>query len=106
MTRGQFIVCARTLREYSEWERNLYRCGLDLADTPVAHMAENLQATMCDFNPDWDYDTKLGISWIVEWSYGESDCYCQTRHGVTFNISDAAALYDFLVFMNEHGWED
>ena len=103
MTRGQFCVCANTLRDYAIWERKLYECGMDLADTPAAHMAENLQAVMCDFDSDWSYDTKKGFDWIVEWCFGE--IFFEERHGREFVLKDAGALYDFLMFMNEHGWE-
>ena len=106
MTRNQFCTCAKTLREYGLWERKLYDCGFDLTGTPASDLAENLHAIMCNFNPNWAYDTKLGFDWIIEWSCGESDAYWQERHGRSFDIDDAGALYDFLVFMNEHGWED
>lgn len=61
---------------------------------------------MCDFDLEWAYDKKLDFNWIVEWSCGESDCYVQRRHGRVFELDSASALYDFLVFMNEKGWED
>ena len=104
MTRGEFIVCANTLRDYASWERKLYECGMDLMNTPAAHLAENIQAAMCDFNPDWSYDSAQGFDWIVEWCFGE--VLFAKRHGISFDLDDAGALYDFLIFMNEHGWED
>lgn len=104
MTKGQFCVCANTLRDYAIWERKLYECGMDLTDTPAAHLAENIQAAMCEFDPEWSYDTKLGFDWIIEWSFGE--VHYEKRHGREFVLDSASALYDFLVFMNEHGWED
>ena len=42
MTKGQFCVCANTLRDYAIWERKLYECGMDLTGTPAAHLAENI----------------------------------------------------------------
>lgn len=104
MTKEQFCVCANTLRDYASWERKLYECGMDLTDTPAAHLAENIQAAMCDFNPDWSYDTKYEFDWIIEWCFSEA-CGAD-RHGRQFDLRDAGALYDFLMFMNEHGWED
>lgn len=106
MTREQFITCANTLREYGDWERKLYNCGFNLTGSPASDLAENLQAAMCGFDADWSYDSKLGFDWIIEWSCGESDMYYQERHGHVFEICSAGALYDFLVFMNAHGWED
>jgi hypothetical protein len=104
MTKGQFCICASTLRDYASWERKLYECGMDLTGTPAAHLAENIHAAMCEFDPEWSYDTKLGIDWIIEWSFGEARY--EKRHGREFVLDNASALYDFLVFMNEHGWED
>lgn len=104
MTKEQFCICAKTLQEYSSWERKLYECGMDLTGTPASDLAENIHAAMVEFNPDWSYDTKYGFDWIIEWCFSEV-CGAE-RHGEQFNLRDAGALYDFLVFMNEHGWED
>lgn len=104
MTKGQFCVCANTLRDYALWERKLYECGMDLTGTPAARLAENIQAAMCDFDYEWAYDTKKEFDWIIEWCFGE--VFCEERHGREFVLDSAGALYDFLVFMNEHGWED
>lgn len=106
MTKEQFCKCLEALRKYSAWEKDLYRCGFDLAYTPVTEVLEALTLCMCDFNIDWAYDDKEGFNWIVEWSFGESPYFIQKRHGVEFDLTEAGALYDFLVFMNEHGWED
>lgn len=107
MRKGEFCNCLDTLRQYAEWERKMYECGLDFTDTPVGMLAENLTASMCDFNPNWSYDEKLGIDWIIEWSYtADSPNFEQTRHGRTWRLDDAGILYDFLEFMNEYGWED
>ena len=106
MTRENFIKCAKALREYALWERNLYKCDIDLTPTPANEVVGMLQMAMCDFDANWSYDEKFEFDWIVEWVYDESPYFFQTRHGVEFNLTDAGALYDFLVFMNEHGWED
>lgn len=104
MLKENFCKCAQILADYSSWERKLYECGMDLANTPANEMADAMYYMMCDGNSEWDYDTKLGFSWIIEWCFGEA-CYTK-RHGVEFHLDDPGALYDFLVFMNEHGWED
>ena len=104
MTKENFIKCAKVLQDYSLWERKLYECGMNLDGTPASEMAEALQYLMCDGNPDWDYDEKLGFSWIIEWCFGEAQW--TRRHGKEFFLDSPSALYDFLVFMNEHGWED
>lgn len=106
MTKGQFCQCLEALREYSLWERNLYRCGFDLAPTPVTDVLDALALCMCDFDPEWAYDEKLSLNWIVEWSFGEGFDIIQNRHGREFDITEAGDLYEFLVFMNERGWED
>ena len=106
MKRKDFIKCAKALREYAVWERNLYNCDIDLGPTPVNNVVGNLQMAMCDFNDSWSYDKKLDFDWIVEWSFDESPHFFQTRHGVELYLHEAGALYDVLVFMNEHGWED
>lgn len=106
MKKNEFVSCLEAMRKYSTWEKDLYRCGFDLAYTPVTEVLEALTLCMCDFNIDWAYDDKEGLNWIVEWSFGESPYFIQKRHGVEFDLTEAGALYDFLVFMNEHGWED
>ena len=106
MTKEWFCKCIETMREYSVWERALYRCGFDLAPTPITGVLEVLELCMSDFEEDWAYDPKEGINWIVEWSFGESDNFYQHRHGREFDLTEAGALYDFLVFMNEHGWDE
>jgi hypothetical protein len=104
MKKSEFCQCIEAMRKYSAWEKALYRCDIDLAPTPITGVLDTLALCMCDFNPDWAYDEKEGLDWIVEWSFGESDGFYQKRHGVEFDLTDAGALYDFLVFMNEHGW--
>ena len=104
MTKGQFCVCANTLRDYALWERKLYECGMDLTGTPAAMLAEKIQEAMCGFDLNWSYDTKKEFDWIIEWCFGED--LTEKRHGCEFVLDSALALYDFLVFMNEHGWED
>lgn len=107
MTKENFIKCAKYLREYATWERNLYACDIDLAPTPINNVVGALQLAMCDFNDAWSYDEKLGLDWIVEWTYTpDSPNFVLIRHGRTWYLEDPGALYDFLVFMNEHGWED
>ena len=104
MTREKFCELAYILADYSSWERKLYECGMNLDDTPANAMANAIYALMCDGNPDWDYDIKLGFSWIIEWCFGEARS--TERHSKEWDLTSASALYDFLVFMNEHGWED
>ena len=104
--RENFIKCAEYLREYARWEKKMYDCDIDLAYTPANNVVGALQLAMCDFNDAWSYDEQLEFDWIVEWVYEDSPNYFQKRHGVEFDLTDAGALYDFLVFMNEHGWED
>ena len=107
MKKTRFCECMNSLREYAAWERKLYECGFDLAYTPIIGVLDKLYEAMCDFNTNWDYDKKLGLSWIIEWAYTpDSPNFTQRRHGKDFDLTDAGALYDFLVFMNEHGWED
>ena len=107
MKKIHFCECINSLREYAAWERKLYECGFDLACTPITDVLERLHEIMCDFNTEWDYDEKLGLSWIIEWCFHEDGPnFTQTRHGRTWDLTDADVLYDFLVFMNEHDWED
>lgn len=107
MKKAYFCKCMNSLREYAAWERKLYDCGFDLADTPVTKVLDALALCMCDFDSEWAYDNKEGLNWIVEWSFHEDSPYfTQTRHGRTWDLTDAGVLYDFLDFMNEYGWED
>jgi hypothetical protein len=106
MTRSEFIAIAETLRNYGEWEKNLYALGIDLTGTPAMNLAESLECFMRNGDLNWSYDEKLEFDWIIEWCYTpDSPNFTQHRHGKDFDLTDAGALYDFLVFMNEHGWE-
>ena len=106
MKKSYFCQCLETLREYATWEKALYKCDIDLAPTPITKVLDSLALCMCDFDENWAYDEELELNWIVEWSFGESPYLTQERHGRVWNLTDAGILYDFLVFMNEHGWED
>lgn len=106
MKKEHFCRCIEAMREYSLWERNMYQNGINFDDTPINKVLEVLALSMSDFEADWAYDEKLGINWIVEWCFGESDGFIQKRHGFEFEVVGAGALYDFIVFMNERGWYD
>lgn len=106
MNKIDFTECANALRNFFDWAKRMYSCGIDMNDTPVGKIADMLHGAMCDFDSDWSYDSKLGIDWIIEWVCGESNNFTQYRHGIRFEIDSASALYDFLIYMNHRGWED
>ena len=106
MRKQHFCECLTKMREYAKWERDLYRCGFDMAYTPVTGVLDALALCMCDFDSEWAYDEKEGLNWIVEWTFDESPNFIQKRHGREWNLTDAGTLYDFLMFMNERGWYD
>ena len=107
LNKKDFCNCLETLQKYAAWENTMYQNGIDLCTTPVADLAEKLQIVMCGFNLDWAYDKKLGFDWIIEWTFNNAEAWvAQTRHGVEWLLEDAETLYDFLVFMNERGWEE
>ena len=106
MNKSDFCDCLRALRRYSAWENTMYTNGLDFGNTPIMELTEKLQRAMCGFNDDWSYDKKLGFDWIISWTSDPEPKFMQTRHGRTWKLDDAGILYDFLVFMNEYGWEE
>ena len=106
MSKADFCSCLDTLKKFSAWDAKMYENGIDLCNTPVGELAEKLQLAMCGFNYDWSYDKKLEFDWICEWTFNPEAYVYQTRHGRDWSLMDASILYDFLVFMNEHGWED
>lgn len=107
MRRNEFIACMNVLREYAAWDKQLYALGIDLTESPASKMADHITTMMCDYNRDWSYDEKLGLDWIIEWTYTpDSPNFIQTRHGRTWHLEDAGILYEFIEFMNEYGWED
>ena len=106
MNKQDFCNCLNTLCKYASWENAMYSNGIDFGNTPVVELAEKLQLAMCGFNMDWSYDTKLGFDWIIEWTFNTEAYKEQTRHGRTWLLEEAGILYDFLVFMNDNGWED
>ena len=104
MNKIEFCKCLEVLKQYAAWENNLYNNGIDLACTPCCFVVDRLQAAMCGFNLDWSFDTKLEIDWISEWTFG--GVVADYRHGIDWQLDTAEDLYDFLVYMNTHGWED
>lgn len=107
MKKSQFCDCMMTLREYAAWERRLYELGIDLMETPASKLVYCVEHLMRGCDNNWSYDTKLGMDWIIEWAYTpDSPLFVQTRHGRTWKLEDARTLFEFLEFMNEHGWED
>ena len=106
MNKTDFCDCLEVLRRYSTWESTMYNSGLDFGTTPVSELAEKLHSAMCGFNFDWAYDTKLSVDWIIEWNFNFDNCKTQVRHNKEWILDTAESLYDFLVFMNEHGWND
>lgn len=106
MDKANFCACADTLRKYTKWENTMYDNGFDFALTPAGDLAEKLHAAMCGFDLDWSYDKKLGFDWVIEWCFNKEPYRVQFRHGREWHLDDAGILYDFLVFMNDLGWED
>jgi hypothetical protein len=106
MNKTDFCACLETLCKYSLWENALYTNGIDFSTTPVNDLAIKLQEAMCGFNIDWSFDKKLEIDWIIEWALNPEAYINQTRHGKDWLLKDTGTLYEFLVFMNELGWED
>ena len=106
MNKTNFCTCIEALRKYSTWETVMYNNGIDFSTTPVGELAEKLQLAMCGFDTSWSFDEKLEFDWIIEWAFNPEAYINQTRHGREWFLKDAGILYDFLVFMNEHGWED
>lgn len=103
-----FYSAIQVLREYTNWEINLYRCGVDIEDTAASHLADEMLKVLVDYNYEWDYDPIEEFGWIMEYC---SNCNFDSiynnyqRAGRTWNLADAMTLYDFLVYMNEHNWE-
>ena len=104
MNKTNFCSCLETLRRYSIWENAMYSNNLDFGATPVNELVEKLHLAMCGFKYDWAYDKKLEFNWIFEWAFNPEAYKEQTRHGRTWLLEKPGILYDFLVFMNEHGW--
>ena len=103
-----FYSAIQVLREYTNWEINLYRCGVDIEHTAANHLADEMLKILVDYNYEWDYDPIEDFGWIIEYC---SNCDFDSiynnyqRAGRTWNLADAMTLYDFLVYMNEHNWE-
>jgi hypothetical protein len=106
MNKSDFCNCLEALKRYAAWENAMYTNGIDFGSTPVNELAEKLQLAMCGFDYEWSYDKKLGFDWIIEWTFNSESYKAQTRHGKDWILDDGGILYDFLVFMNEHGWEE
>lgn len=103
-----FYSAIQALRNYTNWELNLYRWGVDIEDTAASDLANEMLKVLVDYNYEWDYDPIEEFGWIMEYC---SNCNFDgiysnyQRAGRTWNLADAMTLYDFLVYMNEHNWE-
>lgn len=103
-----FYNAIHVLREYTDWELNLYKCGINIEGTAASHLADEVLKILVDYNYEWDYDPVEKFGWITEYC---SNCDFDNiynsyqRAGRTWNLADAMTLYDFLVYMNEHNWE-
>ena len=107
MDKFEFCNLATKLREYAQWDRKLYECGIDISYSPAGDLAEAVWEAMTDYNPNWSYDEKLQFDWIIEWVYSpDSPNLIQDRHNREFALTTPEALYEFILFMNKHGWED
>lgn len=109
MRKNEFCEAAAVLREYGLWENKAYNIGFSLLDTPASDLASYFYLLMVDGNPDYDYDIKLDKSWIIAATTDEDFFHIYSeykRHDRVWRIVNFEALYDFLEYMNEHGWED
>lgn len=110
MTKELFCRDLATLRDYGHWTIQLTQFGVELDfDTPLAEMVDRYIEFLTDGNRDWDYDTEKEISWIIEFIYDlefEYEYKNYERGGRTWDLSKPCQFYDFLVYMNEHNWED
>lgn len=98
-----------TLRKYTNWEMGMYNWGIDFTNTPVAALAEELTFLMNGGDLEFSYDSKMEFDWIIEYTTNvefERIYKEYARYGKIWDLSVPENLYDFIVFMNEHGWED
>lgn len=91
MTREKFITIANNMREFSQWELQLYDLGIDLTDSPAVLLFDTLLAIL-DGNNDFTYNKETGLNELIEWCDSDVEGY-----GKDF---DAGALYDYLCELN------
>lgn len=106
LTKEEFVEGANTLREYWNWENQLYDMGIHLEDTAAAKLADKMLELLSRGQEDWDYDERIGTSWIATWCSAPKDEKGFRRGSQWVTLSDAGALYDFVSEMFEKNWPE
>ena len=106
LNKEEFVEGANTLREYWNWENQLYDMGIHLEDTAAAKLADKMLELLSRGPQDWDYDRQIGTSWIAIWCSAPKDEKGFRRLSQWITISDAGALYDFVNEMRKLGWPE
>ena len=105
----RFCRQIRILKEYTEWELNLYRCGVDIEDTPGSVLANEMFEILSNYDVEWAYDPVEDFNWILEFC---GNCDFNTMYSdykraeIAWDLTDTRTLYDFIVYMNECEWKE
>ena len=104
LTKEEFVEGANTLREYWNWENQLYDMGIHLEDTAAAKLADKMLELLSRGQEDWDYDERIGTSWIATWCSAPKDEKGFRRMNQWVVLDSAEVLYDFVQEMRELKW--
>ena len=109
MLRCEFIECAKALKSYWNWEKELYRHQIDISNTPAGKMADflvDLIEYQGDSTGDWSYDSVMGFNWVTTWCSAPPIDFGFERKGQWIYLNDAGALYDFVEEMRSLDWPE
>lgn len=100
---NNFVSGVNVLREYVEWEQKMYDLGIDLQETKVADLFNELLNQIQDGNDKYGWDEVTEKNWILEWCYNVRYSTIFKRLNIEYNISNAEQLYYFINDLNKEG---
>ena len=87
ISKEKFCSQIKILRKFGSWDILLNYHGINLIDTPVGDLAEELYKSIVDYDTDWDYDQIFDRSWVNEVCYNDdfyNVYYSDERAGKTW----------------------
>lgn len=97
MTRLEnFISGVNVLREYVEWEQKVYDLGIDLQETKISILFNELLNQIQEGNNNFGWDKLTERNWIIEWCYNVNKGNIFVWNNQSYEIENAEQLFYFI----------
>ena len=110
MTKEMWCRVADSLREYWNWENQLYNMGIDLTDSAPGGLADTMLLALANGDTEWAYDSAAEINWLAVWcsEFKTVGVFNRTVNGRIEHVylPEADWLCDFICEMRELGWPE